>query len=411
MIPQGYKQTVIGLIPEDWDCVKFGQKVKIYRGGSPRPIQAYITTASNGIHWIKIGDVRANDKYISSTEEMIIPEGVSRSREVHIGDFILSNSMSFGRPYILNLDGCIHDGWLTIQDYKSTFVTDFLYYILSSDLVHRQYISMAAGSSVKNLNKDKVSALTIIYPSIPEQEQIAEALSNIDSLISSLEKLISKKKAIKQGTMQELLTGKTRLPGFTGEWKRILLKDVCSFYNGGTPSKKRSDWWSGDIPWISSSDLSDESITSINIHRFITREAIDKSATHLCPKNAVLIVSRVRVGKVAVSPCELCTSQDFSTIVSNEHNPYFLAYMLASVMKELATQAQGTSIKGITVEHIGKIILPTPSIKEQNQIVSVLSDLDRDIEVLERKLEKTRLLKQGMMQQLLSGKIRFNTFA
>ena len=104
MVKQGYKQTEIGVIPEDWDCAKFGEKVKIYRGGSPRPIQDYITHLSTGINWIKIGDVGENDKYIRSTQEKIIPEGVSKSREVHVGDFILSNSMSFGRPYILDID-------------------------------------------------------------------------------------------------------------------------------------------------------------------------------------------------------------------------------------------------------------------------------------------------------------------
>lgn len=133
---------------------------------------------------------------------------------------------------------------------------------------------------------------------------------------------------------------------------------------------------------------------------------MDHSATRLCPKNAVSIVSRVGVGKVAVTPCELCTSQDFTTIVSSAYNPYFLAYMLVPIMKDMAMQAQGTSIKGVTVEDIAKIKISTPSIKEQNQIVSILSDMDNEIEALEQKLEKTRQIKQGMMQQLLTGKIR-----
>jgi type I restriction enzyme S subunit len=241
---------------------------------------------------------------------------------------------------------------------------------------------------------------------LQEQNRIAEALSDVDNMISSLEKLIAKKKAVKQGAMQELLTGKKRLLGFDGEWERILLEDVCIFYNGGTPSKKRSDWWNGSIPWISSSDLSGNSITSVNINRYITQDALDHSATRLCPQNAVSIVSRVGVGKVAVTPCELCTSQDFTTIVSSAHNPYFLAYMLVPIMKDMAMQAQGTSIKGVTVEDIAKIKISTPSIEEQNQIVSILSDMDSEIETMEQKLEKTRQVKQGMMQQLLTGKIR-----
>ena len=206
--------------------------------------------------------------------------------------------------------------------------------------------------------------------------------------------------------MQELLTGKRRLPGFAGEWEKTVLGTVSSFYTGGTPSKKREDWWNGDIPWISSSDLTEDAITSVNINRYISKDAVEHSATRICPKDAVLVVSRVGVGKVAVAPCELCTSQDFTTIVPHRHNPHFLAYMLIPVMKELAMQAQGTSIKGVTIEDIQKIIMPTPTIDEQNQIVDILANMDSEIEALEQKLEKYSQVKQGMMQQLLTGKIR-----
>ena len=120
---------------EPWVKRKLGDNATIQRGGSPRPIEAYLTTNRDGINWIKIGDVRPNDKFIRHTVEKIIPEGISHSRQVYKGDFILSNSMSFGRPYILDIDGCIHDGWLVIKDYSNTYDMDFLYYILSSDTV------------------------------------------------------------------------------------------------------------------------------------------------------------------------------------------------------------------------------------------------------------------------------------
>ena len=207
-----YKQTELGMIPTDWEFEFFGKLVSIYRGGSPRPIEAYITTNPSGINWIKIGDVDEGAKYITSTQERIIPEGKSRSREVHKGDFILSNSMSFGRPYILKVDGCIHDGWLTIQDYQDTFDTDFLYYMLSSEVVFNQYVSMAAGSSVQNLNKEKVAAVKLFYPpSKTEQTAIANVLSDMDTEISALETKLAKYRTLKTGMMQQLLTGKIRL--------------------------------------------------------------------------------------------------------------------------------------------------------------------------------------------------------
>nr|WP_318707138.1 restriction endonuclease subunit S [uncultured Treponema sp.] len=206
-----FKQTEIGEIPEDWEVKTFGNFATIVRGGSPRPIQDYLTNNSDGINWIKIGDVNSEDKYIVKTEEKIIPAGKSRSREVHIGDFILSNSMSFGRPYILKINGCIHDGWLAIQNYQETFDSDFLYYLLGSDKIFEQYISMAAGSSVQNLNKQKVSKLKVPIPSKPEQTAIANVLSSMDKEIEALAAKLGKYRDLKTGMMQQLLTGKIRL--------------------------------------------------------------------------------------------------------------------------------------------------------------------------------------------------------
>jgi type I restriction enzyme S subunit len=196
----------------EWEEILLGECAKIYRGGSPRPIEQFITNRPDGVNWIKIGDVSSNARYVYKTEEKIIPEGIAHSREVHKGDFVLSNSMSYGRPYILMIDGCIHDGWLVIKDYRDTFDMVFLYYVLSSDNVIAQYVSMAAGSSVKNLNKEKVSSLTIFVPrSIKEQSAIAEILNTMDNEIESLEEERDKYIRLKEGMMQKLLTGQIRL--------------------------------------------------------------------------------------------------------------------------------------------------------------------------------------------------------
>lgn len=218
LIKQGAMQQLLTgkkRLPEytdKWKYVRFDDCVEIYRGGSPRPIEKFITSQANGINWIKIGDVKSNDKYINRTEERIIPEGVSRSRQVYVGDFILSNSMSFGRPYILNIEGCIHDGWLVIQNYHRHFDKDFLYYMLCSENVMAQYIGMAAGSSVKNLNKDKVASLLLFIPkTIDEQQAIATILSDMDKEIGDLEAKRDKYRLLKSGMMQKLLTGQIRL--------------------------------------------------------------------------------------------------------------------------------------------------------------------------------------------------------
>lgn len=195
----------------EWAKEYFGKLCTICRGGSPRPIQNFLTNDANGINWIKIGDVGANDKYINSTAEKIKESGVSMSRRVYKGDFILSNSMSFGRPYILNIDGCIHDGWLTIQNYQENFDINYLYYLLGSEFVKEQYIQMAAGSSVQNLNKEKVARLVVHIPSVEEQGAISLILSDMDAEITALEQKLTKCQKLKQGMMQQLLTGKIRL--------------------------------------------------------------------------------------------------------------------------------------------------------------------------------------------------------
>ena len=196
---------------ETWKNIIFGNVVDIYRGGSPRPIDSFITTNPKGLNWIKIGDVRPNDKYITHTAEKIIPEGLPVTRMVYAGDFILSNSMSFGRPYILKIDGCIHDGWLTITKYESSFDKDFLYYLLGTNFVYRQYTTLAAGSGVLNLNKKVVGDIELTVPMIDEQQAIASILSDMDIEIEELEAKRDKYIAVRQGMMQQLLTGKIRL--------------------------------------------------------------------------------------------------------------------------------------------------------------------------------------------------------
>ena len=195
----------------DWVKKKVSSVSDILRGGSPRPIENYIVK-SGGVNWIKIGDVDSSAKYIFRTNEQIIESGIQYSRFVHSGDLLLSNSMSFGRPYILKTEGCIHDGWLVIQNYDKYFDKEFLYYLLDSDEVLKQYKSLAAGSSVLNLNKDIVGKVVLYFPpSISEQTAIANILSDCDSEIAALEEKRDKYKEIKQGMMQQLLTGKIRL--------------------------------------------------------------------------------------------------------------------------------------------------------------------------------------------------------
>jgi type I restriction enzyme, S subunit len=197
---------------EGWVEIQLGKIIDVSRGGSPRPIQDYLTTRADGINWIKIGDTSSTSKFISMSNEKIIPEGKSRSREVFAGDFLLSNSMSFGRPYILKINGCIHDGWLVLQSYQNHLDRDFLFYALSSNSILNQYKNLAAGSSVLNLNKEIVKKVVLVIPERKsEQRDIASVLCAIDDEVVKLETKLSKLHMQKQGMMQSLLTGKIRI--------------------------------------------------------------------------------------------------------------------------------------------------------------------------------------------------------
>ena len=164
----------------------FGCVAKICRGASPRPINQFITK-ENGVNWIKIGDVETGAKYITETKEKITFEGAEKSRKVTIGDFILSNSMSFGRPYILKIDGCIHDGWLSISEFNDYFIPDYLYHLLNSTIIQKEMKQRASfGGAVQNLNADIVRSLVLTIPPLQEQQRIVDILDKFDAYCNDL---------------------------------------------------------------------------------------------------------------------------------------------------------------------------------------------------------------------------------
>lgn len=171
-------------IPNSWCWNRLGDINNIARGGSPRPIKDYLTDDENGINWIKIGDTTKEGKYIDSVKEKIRPEGMKKSRFVHKGDFLLTNSMSFGRPYILNVDGCIHDGWLVLSPIGEVYTSDFLYHLLSSSFAFEQFTNVASGGVVTNLNSDKVADTIFPVPPLAEQQRI---VAKIEKLFEQLD--------------------------------------------------------------------------------------------------------------------------------------------------------------------------------------------------------------------------------
>ena len=214
-----------------WDVKKLGDVLSIERGGSPRPIKKYLTNSSDGINWIKISDATASEKYIYETKEKITRDGLHKTRIVNEGDFILSNSMSFGRPYIMKTTGCIHDGWLVLKHTdRKLFDVDFLYYLLSSPYVFEQFDNLAAGSTVRNLNIALVKSVKVPIPPRPEQKRIVaildETFTSIAKAKESAETNLKNANEIFESYLQSVFENK-------GEgWEEKTLGDFATFRNG-----------------------------------------------------------------------------------------------------------------------------------------------------------------------------------
>jgi type I restriction enzyme S subunit len=209
-----------------WPVVKIEDIFEVARGGSPRPIKSYITDDPDGINWIMIGDTKDGSKYIHETAKKIKKEGVKKSRMVKEGDFLLTNSMSFGRPYILKTSGCIHDGWLVLSPKSDEISTDYFYYFLGSSEMKTKLASKAAGAVVKNLNSDIVRNLDIPLPPINEQKRIAAILDKADDLRRKREKAIALTDNLLRSVFLNMFGDPVTNPK---GWDKLPLSQICSF--------------------------------------------------------------------------------------------------------------------------------------------------------------------------------------
>lgn len=400
--------------PIDWTEKMFNDFMKIKRGASPRPIENFITSSMDGVNWIKIGDAPRYGKNIVSTKEKITPHGAAHSVRVYPGDFLLSNSMSFGRPYILSVEGCIHDGWLRLYEFQSEANDEFLYYLLSSSYVQKQYEAFAAGSGVQNLNKEVVKKVSVFLPSIPEQEKIAETLSNFDSYIDDLAELIEKKKGIRDGALEDLISRRTRVDGFTEPWEQVSFNQVITpkARIGWQGLKKHEYLRSGYSYLIGGTDFRNGTV-NLNGISYVSQDRYDMDANIQVSANDVLVTKDGTIGKVAIVP-ELdkpatLNSGVFVFRTNARLLPTFLFRVLSSsVFKEfIDTLSAGSTIKHLYQKDLKNFEFDIPvDIKEQEAIASILTAMDEEIETLEIERDKMIQIREGAMDDLLTGRVR-----
>ena len=385
-----------------WKTKKLGEVAEVCMC---KRIFAHQTSKIGNIPFYKIGTFgKEADAYISS---QLYEEYKAKYSYPEKGDVLISAAGTLGRTVVFDgRPAYFQDSnivWLKID--KSQLCNDYLAH-------YYKVIKWASseGSTISRLYNGIICDTEILLPPLEEQAAIAEALSDVDSLISSLQKLIEKKKAIKQGTMQELLTGKKRLPEFSGEWNQFRLGEMTEIYSGGTPSTTISEYWGGSIPWMSSGELNNKKI--YDVEGRITQKGMQNSSAHLIPKYCVLIglagQGKTR-GTAAYNYISLCTNQSIAAIYPNDKkfDSRFLYYIIDSMYESLRELSSGDGGRGgLTKGLISNLEIYMPEVPEQQAVAQVLSDMDSEIEQLEKKLAKYQQIKQGMMQELLTGRIR-----
>ena len=396
-----------------WTTKKLGEVCEIFRGGSPRPIKSFITNEPNGINWIKIGDTDLGGKYISSCAEKIKPSGVQYSRYVERGDFLISNSMSFGRPYILKINGCIHDGWLVIKKYEGTFDQDFLFYLLQSPSVQFQFNDLARGSTVRNLNRELVARVKVHYPeTVAEQKRIVAkidaAFEKIDRLKANAEKNLANAKELFQSALDEAMRPKKG-------WVEKRLGEVYNFsdYRGKTPTKIDQG-----IPLVTARNIRmgylDYSVRDfISLAEYKTRQS--RGIAH---KGDILFTTEAPLGFVALADLdEFSTGQRVITFQQYEGSSfqllnafYYYYFQAKRFQSEIRKQATGATAQGIKASRLRDIPIAVVPIAEQKQIIKYLDFLSEKIKMLEQNyaqlIADCAEMRQAILREAFEGRMR-----
>ena len=390
--------------------LKLGNILLIQRGGSPRPIEDYITDDENGVNWIKIGDAPANgSNRIVSAKEKIKVSGKSKSREVKKGDLILSNSMSFGKPYILEIDGCIHDGWLLLRDTKKEFNLSYLCELLGSPNVLSQYKRLAAGSTVNNLNKDLVASVTVNLPCIEEQKKIADFLLSIDDIISSQEERISTLETYNRGLISQIFKQEIRFKDDNGndypDWNFLPITEIATTYIG-LVTTMTEHYTSNGIPLIRNSDIKQNKFV-FKEPIYLDNEFAEQNKTRQHKIGDIITVHTGDVGTSAIIDQSLNGSIGFATIVTrikdfSKNSPqYICMYYNSDIYKNIIfNMITGDGRNNLNMKDFNKVKIPIPCLEEQEKIANFLTSLDNVLQEEKNYLEYLKTIKKGLLQQM-----------
>ena len=370
------------MMKNKWQYRKIGDVCVIERGSSPRPIDQFITEDGGGINWIKIGDT-TESMYITETAQKIKPEGMKKSRYVEPGDFLLSNSMSFGRPYILKIDGCIHDGWLVLKDKDEIFDKRFLYYYLSSKATYQKFKHMAVGGVVNNLNSEMVRKIDVPVPSKDEQMDTADLLDKICNIISLRKRELN--------CLDDLI--RARFVEFFGDpvandkgWDTEICRNLMSkIGSGATPKGGKESYCDEGISLIRSMNVYNNRFEYKDLAHITDEQAEQLNNVTIEKKDILLNITGASVARCCIVPDDLLPARvnqhvsilrckervlpDFVCNMFTEHNYQGLLWNVAT--------AGGATREAITKQQIEELILIIPPIDLQKQFVAFVAQTNK----------------------------------
>ena len=393
-VKPGYKQTEVGVIPEEWEVKPLGEI-----GGVRmcKRVLKHQTRERGDVPFYKIGTFGGvADAFIPQS---LFDEFRRKYSFPRKGDILISAAGTIGRT--VEYDGAP----AYFQDSNIVWIDNDESKVTNAYLWHRYQVtkwSVSHGGTVARLYNDSLrTKIHIPVPSCPEQRAIAEALSDVDRLLGGLDRLIAKKRDLKQAAMQQLLTGQTRLPGFHGEWEVKRLGEICELKMGRTPPRLNPAYWGEGYVWLSIADLQSKVVSS-------SKEQVTKAAAatmELIPKGTLLMSFKLSIGRLCFAGCDLFTNEAICSFNNLKANADYLYYALSRVDFSLYGKQ---AVKGYTLNKESlktvKVTLPKPA--EQTAIAEVLTAMDAELTALEQRREKTRALKQAMMQELLTGRTR-----
>jgi fclIS len=401
-VRQGYKETEIGVLPNDWTITRLGNIADIKDGTHQTP--KYVPF---GIPFYSVEQVTKNDfkntKYISEEEH----KALSHSFKIEKGDILMTRIGSIGECKLIDWD--VNASFYVSLALLKVHGADPKYieqYSKSTQFIQETELHSLPAAIPKKINLGPISDIRIATPPHHEQSAIATALNDMDSLLESLNSLIAKKRAIKQATMQQLLSGETRVSSPQNDWTDTTLGEIVErFVGGGTPSRTVADYWGGNIPWVSTKDFA--SFSPYTSQESITKKGLKNSAASLIPAKTLLISTRMAVGRTAIYKVDVAINQDIKALIPRAHiSQRFLLHWLNHNNHKISSTSNGSTVSGISITDLKRIKIKIPDIHEQNSIARILDDLDYDISILESRIHKTNSLKQAMMQELLTGRTR-----